>query len=575
MFPTGEKDIQLVSEDINYDFSFLMNPGKIIHKTNLNIDFYGDLKFNEHKFKHIRIQAVGESDKLQIANVVIDDIAITGGTISSDGADNLMITMPIDGVNSMCLFSGTPQKWNCAMFTYGDISGNISVDGDKFDITILSDTPMPATDKFLEYVKKLGTHGHVSFQFSDIGGTYEIGKTDTHVSYNFAKNKTLDFMGTNISFLPDFMKSDRGDFAWRGGMMTFTPYDGTWQLSQYDNYFHLTGNSFKAWFPNIDLQSINDSEYAISGFYQDGKISNLTLRLGDHEFVGSASNNSITLHTPVLSIDAFKNQSFIDNYAELEFRTNEPLLVLFNIPANIALSAEKLIYNNNEYKNFVYSLKPNAQTFSIMDASRGNMLATIERDKTNYEIFAQLNQFAINGWLLSNRMPLNIRDTMITGQIAMATNGQIAHDIYYNLHGTLDLTFNGGTISGFGFDEFYASAENITSLNAKYALARALTGGETKLKQIQIIGDYEHGNFITTAPAKISMRHTNGIGGIAITDGFMTAEFDLTLRGTAPVPATLQLSIMPDGGREYSLSDIMRQMDPGFMRAFVKTHDKF
>ena len=213
------------------------------------------------------------------------------------------------------------------------------------------------------------------------------------------------------------------------------------------------------------------------------KISNLTLRLGDHEFVGSASDNSITLHTPTLSIDTFKNQAFLDNYAELEFRTNEPLLVLFNIPANIALSAQRLIYNGNEYKNFVYSLKPNAQTFSIMDADRGNMLATIERDKTNYEIFVQLNRFVINGWLLSDRMPLNIRDTMITGQ--MTTNGQIAHDIYYNLRGNLDLTFNGGTISGFGFDEFYASAENITSLNAEYALARALTGGETKLKQLQ------------------------------------------------------------------------------------------
>ena len=96
-----------------------------------------------------------------------------------------------------------------------------------------------------------------------------------------------------------------------------------------------------------------------------------------------------------------------------------------------------------------------------------------------------------------------------------------------------------------------------------------------QLKQIQIIGDYERGNFITTAPTTIAMRHTTGIGGFAITDGYMTAEFDLTLRGTAPTPATIQLSIIPDGMREYSLSDIMRQIDPGFMRAFVKTHNKF
>ena len=434
---------------------------------------------------------------------------------------------------------------------------------------------MPTDDTFIKMVKKLGTSGRIDFQFSDIGGTYEINGDKTHAKYNFAKNKTLAFMGTNIPFLPEFMKDAHGDFAWRGGMLTFTPYDGTWQLSQYDNYFHLSGHSFKAWLPNIDLQSINDSEYTVSGFYQDGQISNLTIKINDHEFTGSASNNSITLHTPQLSIDAFKNHAFIDNYAELEFRTNEPLLILFGIPANIALSAERLIYNGNEYNNFVYSLKPNAQTFSIMDASRGNMLATIERDKINYEIFAQLNRFVINGYLLSDNMPLNIRDTTITGQIEMTTSGQIAHDIYYNLRGTLDLTFDGGYLSGLGIDGFYASAENITSLNAEYALSRALSGGETALKQMQIIGEYERGNFITTAPTTIAMRHTTGIGGFAITDGYMTAEFDLTLRGTAPTPATIQLSIIPDGMREYSLSDIMRQIDPGFMRAFVKTHNKF
>lgn len=575
VLPTGEKNIQLVSDNTDYDFSFLITPGKLINKTNLNLDFYGNLTFANHKFNHLRIQATGTSDKLQIANIVADDIAITGGTITANGADNIMITMPINGTNSMCLFSGTPTNWTCSMFTYGDLSGHLSVDGDKFNISVQSSNPMPTDDTFIKMIKKLGTSGRIDFQFSDIGGTYEINGDKTHAEYNFAKNKTLAFMGAHIPFLPDFMKDAYGDFAWRGGMLTFTPYDGTWQLSQYDNYFHLSGHSFKAWLPNIDLQSINDSEYTVSGFYQDGQISNLTIKINDHEFTGSASNNSITLHTPQLSIDAFKNRAFIDNYAELEFRTNKPLLVLFGIPANIALSAERLIYNGNEYNNFVYSLKPNAQTFSIMDASRGNMLTTIERDKINYEIFAQLNRFVINGYLLSDNMPLNIRDTTITGQIEMTTSGQIAHDIYYNLRGTLDLTFDGGYLSGLGIDGFYASAENITSLNAEYALSRALSGGETALKQIQIIGDYEHGNFITTAPTTIAMRHTTGIGGFAITDGYMTAEFDLTLRGTAPTPATIQLSIIPDGMREYSLSDIMRQVDPGFMRAFVKTHNKF
>ena len=75
--------------------------------------------------------------------------------------------------------------------------------------------------------------------------------------------------------------------------------------------------------------------------------------------------------------------------------------------------------------------------------------------------------------------------------------------------------------------------------------------------------------------ATLSMRHTDGVGGLAITNGQMTAEFDLTLRGTALKPATIQLSVLPDGGRKYSLSEIMQNIDIGFMRAFVRTHDKF
>ncbi len=575
ILPNGEKNIQLVSDDITFDFSFLLEPGRLLHKTNYNLDFYGDLKFGERTFNHLRIQTTATPNGIQIGNIVADNITINGGTITSNGAENLMITMPVDNIDAMCMFSGTPEKWKCSVFTYGDLSGNISVNHDHYDISVQSDKPMPETNEFLNMLKKIGTNGTVHFQFSDIGGTYKISDEKITPTYNFAHDKTLTWIKTNLPFLPEFMMSDRGDFTWNNGMLTFTPYNKQWKLSVYENYFYLTGHSFKVWLPNIDLQSVNDSEYTISGIYQDDKISNLTIKIADHEFNGSMSDKTITLHTRTLSIDRLKNQSFIDNYAELEFHTNEPLLVLFNLPVNIALSAESLIYNNNEYKNFVYSLKPDAQTFSIMDSARGNLLATIERNKTNYDIFVQLNKFSTNGNLLSSAMPLNIRDTNITGQISLTTNGQIAHDIYYNMRGTVDLTFNGGYLSGFAFDEFYGSAENITTLNAEYALANALGGGETQLKQMYIAGDYERDNFITTQPVQLSMRHVDGIGGIAITDGYMTAEFDLTLRGTAPTPATIALSIFPDGGRNYSLSDVMRQIDPGFMRAFVKTHNQF
>ena len=371
------------------------------------------------------------------------------------------------------------------------------------------------------------------------------------------------------------MLSDSGDVAWDNGMMTFTPYNNQWQLSTYDNYFYLTGTSFKTWLPGIDLQSVNDAPYAVSGFYQDGKVSNLVIKLADHEFFGNASNNNLTLHTDTLSIDSFANAEFLDNFATYEFLSNAPILIPFNLPVNISLSANTLIYDGNEYRNFIYALKPESQTFSISDSSRGNLLVTIERDKTKYDISAQLNRFAINGKLLSDTMPLNIRDTTITAEIALTTYGQIAHDIYYNMTGDMDLSFQGGYLIGMSFDNFFASAENITTLNAEYALASALGSGETQLKRMRVIGKYDRDNFITTSPITLSMRHTDGVGGLAITNGQMTAEFDLTLRGTALKPATIQLSVLPDGGRKYSLSEIMQNIDIGFMRAFVRTHNKF
>lgn len=574
--PDGEKTIQLVSNDANLDLSFLTQPTDLLNRTKFNLDFYGSIKFMNHIFKHVKIDVIADQDILQITNIIADNLVITGGQITPNGAKNIMITTPVNNTNAMCIFSGTPANWECSKFTYGDLYGSISVKNNIFDIDVQSNQPMPEnTDEFIKLLYKIGSSGTVKFKFSNIGGTYKIENKKITPTYDFAKNKTLKWLNINIPFLPKFMTNDIGDFVWKENMLTFTPNSKQWELSTYDNYFYLTGNSYKIWLPNIDLRFLNDGKYAISGFYNKNQISNLKLELFNHEFTGSVSNKNITLYTETLAIDSFTNKMFFDRFSEQEFLVNAPILTLFDIPYNISLSANKLVYDNNEYKNFVYALKPNVQTLSITDMSRGNILVTIDKNKTNYDIFAQLNQFAINGLLLSNDMPLNIRDTMITGELNLSTTGKIAHDIYYNMSGDMDITFSDGYLVGMSFDNFYASAENITTLNAEYALANALTSGETKIKTMRIIGTYDDGNFITTQPIELSMRHTTAVGGLAITDNQMTAEFDLTLRGTAPTPVTIELGITPNGARNYSLSEIMQNLDPGFMRAFVKTHDKF
>ena len=265
----------------------------------------------------------------------------------------------------------------------------------------------------------------------------------------------------------------------------------------------------------------------------------------------------------------------MDNYSEMEFLTNSPILIPFSTNTNIFLTADKLIYNGEEYQNFVYSLKDNIQTFSISDGARGNLLATISKENAKYEIFIQLNRFSIAGSLLSTHMPLNIRDSVITAEIHLHTHGKIAHDIDYNMHGSMDLTFDGGYLVGMSFDDFYASANNITTLNSEYAIANTLESGETKIKKMRIVAKYANGTFETTQPFTLSMRHVDAIGALKISSNDMIATMNITLRGTSPAPPPIELTVLPNGVRQYSLSDIIRNFDAEYMLTFIKTHNKF
>ncbi len=574
LYPNGNKNIRLTSDDMNFDFSFLLKPNRILYRTNFDLDFHGNLKFAGQNFEHLRLKAIATNKTFQITNLIADDIIVTGGVIDENGAHNLMISMPYVDTTATCLFSGTTSNWKCSEFSYKDMTGSMSVSNDNFEIFVQSNGPMP-TNFNREHFAKFGRTGRVNFQFSDIGGAMEITANATTPSYTFARGKTLDWIGIKIPFLPKFMTDAVGNFTWNGSTMNFIPNDGEWMLRIDGDEFAIAGTNSKEWLPNLDLRSVNKMPYTISGAYKDGNISNLKIGIAGQEFSGTASRGAITLHTPLLNLDAFINQEYLDNYSEMEFLSMSPIMIPFGIDLNVSISADKLIYNGNEFSNFIYLLKPNQQTFSITDSARGNLLAIISRNKNKYEISAQVSKFKTYGTLLNSNMPLNIRDTMVTGEIDMTTSGQIAHDITYNLAGTMDLSFDGGYLIGLGFDDFYASAENITTLNAEYALADAFAGGETQIKKMRIIGEYQNGNFETTQPLELQVRHVDAIGTLTITDGFMQADLRMLMRGTSPVPAPVSLAISPDNTRKYSLSQIMTDFDPGFMRSFVKTHNKF
>ena len=574
--PDGTKDVKLRGHDIVYDMSFLTKPSRIFYQTKFDLDFTGAIRFGARTFEHLKVNANGTRDNLQIESIVADDIAITGGTIDAFGAHDLMINMPYQGAPASCLFYGTPTDWHCTRFSYGNYAGAISVSPEKFDLLVFSETSSPDRTDAIRDLLKFAPRGTIDFEFADIAGTYQInGPDDIIPSYRFANDKTLSWLNPNMTGIPKFMQNAVGNFNWDGNMMHFVPNSGRWELYLTDKYFYISGTNAKDWFPNTDMRAFNNMGYVVSGTYNGNNVSNLEIKIADHTFTGSISNKNITLHTTVLNLDSFLNADYLDNYEELGYLTPAPITIPFTFPVNISLSADVIVYGGNAFRNFVYALKPDTQTFSITDADRGNILSTISRTGNKYDIFAQLNRFVTNGELLGPQMPLNVGNTTITGEINMHTFGNIAHDLEYNMSGQLDLTFQGGYIVGFGVDNFFAGANQINTFNAEYALSYALDGGISELKNMRIIGKYDNGVFSTTTPITLRMRHTDATGNLEIADGSMTADFNLVLRGTSPVPAPIDLSIYPDGTRKYSLSEIMNNFDATFMRDFVKTHDKF
>ena len=575
IMPNGNKTVELTGHDINYDLSFLTEPSRIFYQTKFNLDFTGNMKFGRRNFNHIIVKATGTRDALQIESIVADDIAVTGGIIDAFGAHNLMITMPYKNSPATCLFSGTPDTWQCERFSYGDYVGAFSTSPEKFNLLVYSTKPMPNRKTLLTDLKKFAPRGRIDFEFSDIAGIYDIDGDNITPTYRFARGRTLNWLNPNNQHIPEFMKSAIGNFTWDGNLMRFTPDSNRWELLLTDTHFRITGKNAKDWFSGIDLQAFNNLEYTVSGAYNGDVVSGLEIKIANHIFTGTISGKNITLHTDILNLDSFISQSYMDNYEELSFLTTSPITLPFVLPVNISLSADAVIYNGNAFKNFVYSLKPNIQTFSITDQNRGNLLATLSRDGNRYDIFAQLNKFVINGMLLSRQMPLNVRDTTITAEIHMHTFGNIAHDLEYNMYGDMDLNFTGGYLIGLGMDDFFASANQINTFNAEYALSYALDGGESAIKNMRIIGKYKNGDFKTTQPITLRLRHTDATGNLEISNSSVNASFDLTLRGTSPTPQPIKLQINPDGSRDYSLSEIMMNFDATYMRDFVRTHKKF
>lgn len=576
LHPDGYRIIQLSNKNADYDMSFVLKNPDILKNASFDLDLYGKIKFLDKKFKHLYVNTVGSDNIIRINKITADDINISDGVIDKNGAHNLIVSFAENGKTTTCEFNGTPNAWSCNKFSYDNkIFGNLTVDREKFIATITSNESIPDIETIIQASRRFGDNGTINFNFKNMSGKIQINNKKPTTKYNFVVGKKLQWAKLDLQFLPEFMLAESGNFVWQNDALIFVPDSKTWNLSVKDNYFYLSGDNFKKWFPNLDLQSLQNLSYIISGNYKNGNISDLTIQIAQHKFVGSATKNSITLKSDLLNLDSFISPQFIDDFDALSFFTNTPLVVPFDLRTNISLSTNTLIYNGQKYNNFIYSLKPNTQTFSITDSDRGNMLATITKNNIKYAIDIRLNKFVWDEKILPNNTPLNISDSTITAEIKLQTHGKIAHDIINNITGTFDATFYGGVLYGFGFENFYASAKNINILNAEYALSNALNGGTTPIKQMRIIGTYDMGNIKTTIPLTLSMRHVDANGNFEIMNNKMSAKLNLVLRGTAPEPAPISVKIYDNNYREYSLAQIMTNFDPEYMQSFTKSHNKF
>ena len=572
----GYKKINLMTNTADFDMSFILHDPDILKNAAYELDFYGKIKFADKKFNHLYVNVTGSENEVSIKKLIADNITLTGGTIDTSGAHKISISITENDKTTTCLFSGTPNDWSCDKFSYDNkIFGNINVNRENFDATITSKIKFPDIPAIANTAKRFGDRGTIRFNFTDASGVITIDNNDISVKYDFAKNKDLKWANLDLPFLPDFMLTESGDFVWENDTMIFVPHSQTWNISVNQDRFLIVGNNFKKWFPNTNLKFALDLPYTMSGNYRRGNISHLTLEIAKHIFTGAASGKSVTLKTDILNLDSFLSGRYIDNFEQNSFFDPSPITTPFDIDLNIALSANALIYRGQKYNNFVYSLKPDTQTFSIMDSDRGNLLATLTRNNINYDINIQLNKFVWNDKILPSKMPLNISNSAITAEIKLKTSGHIAHDFIANLHGTFDAIFNGGTLYGFGFDEFYASAPKITLLNAEYALSRALNDGTTPIKKMHIIGTYNMGDIKTTRPLTLSMRHIDAIGDFQIKDKKMLASLNLILRGTSPSPEPIEITVYDDGYRDYYLYEIMNSFDPDYMREFTQSHNQF
>jgi hypothetical protein len=448
-------------------------------------------------------------------------------------------------------------------------------------MTIASENMTPdlgSLDEIQKYVG--GRDGKIDFRIADMQGTAEMKGGLRRIEY-VQSGARLASLPVDLP-LPESMLETRGNIAAEiiGDKMSFVFKADDWTFSAGDDAgFSISHKSARrllsALTGRTELPFIRaDIPAAAAGKYANPVVSNLRIMIGDMIFSGSIAAGGLTVAGAVLDLDQVLDELWFQNYADNQYLSGDPLLAPFDFGADVAITADEVKLNGTVYSGFVYSLAGPSQKMSISDSENGRLLLSITKDRSKYAYLAQMSKFFVAGKVFGKASPLNMENTTITAEASMESYGLTAYDIRRNMAGIIDAAFDGGVLTGLGTDDFYNSANRIGKADADQALNAALGGGRTDVKEMQVTGEYQGGDFRTTKPFLLTARHVDATGNIQIKNDQAAIRANLILRGTSPVPKPVALYIN-GRGRSYSLSEILRDLDLDYLREFVAAHMKF
>lgn len=621
VFGKDHKKINLVANNMDLDLSFLVENPAFLHDS--EISFAGNGRFllpvfrlfppleklagRQQEFDRIKFVSNASGGAIDIIefNASNADASLSAsGPVAGGAAAGLDILVVDDSSSVHCVLRGTKDDWSCERWDYVDAkfsaSGALAVRPDSFEMTFGSQTYDYAGADANDQLRALGallSRDAGAVRFALKGGLRGAAQTrggGADISYTGRDNVSLGsvIMKHDISkLLPAPLLRSRGTIRRaeiKDGKLASFDFEhegsrGRWRLMMdEDGAFSLEIDARRllaAYHPDLEAKFLKASlPMLVTGRLKSPYVSDLGIIILDGRtaaLFGKFDGRTLDLHSEFLDLDQLLNPGFIDDYDAEKYVSAEPLTFPFALNLPLTLTADVIKFGGEEYSNFVYSVKNGSQKMSITDSARGSLLVSIEKKLSKYNLLVQSNKFEILGTILPAASKLNIADTTLTAQAQLSTSGITANDFWRNMSGDMDMTFDGGTLVGFDTDRFYDRAQSITTMNAEYAISDALGGGQSRLKSLRIAGRYQDGGFRTTTPLEASTRHAEYTGHLQTSGGRLSAQLKILLRGTSPVPAPVSLNILPNGERDYSLSEIMQSFDPDFMREFTKMYNKF